>query len=59
MEAYTTDCVKPEGLPIELADAVIRILDYCEYAGIDLGVAIRQKMAYNELRPYRHGGKKA
>lgn len=48
---------KPEGIPIELADAVIRILDYCEFAGIDLESAISIKARYNESRPYRHGGK--
>lgn len=48
---------KPEGIPIELADAVILILDYCEFAGIDLESAINVKARYNETRPYRHGGK--
>lgn len=49
---------KPEGIPIELADAIIRILDYCGYAGIDIDAAISQKHEYNKSRPYRHGGKK-
>lgn len=50
---------KPEGVPIELADVVIRILDYCEHAGIDMEDAMRLKHAYNQTRPYRHGGKTA
>lgn len=49
---------KPEGIPIELADVVIRIMDYCGHAGIDLQSALLMKMKYNESRPYRHGGKK-
>ena len=49
---------KPEGIPIELADVVIRILDACGKYGIDLEKAIQLKMAYNKLRPYKHGGKK-
>lgn len=49
---------KPEGVAVELADCVIRILDYCGHAGIDLEEAIRIKHEYNKSRPYRHGGKK-
>lgn len=49
---------KPVGVAIELADVVIRIFDYCGQYGIDLGAAIIEKMAYNETREYRHGGKK-
>lgn len=48
---------KPEGVPIELADVVIRIGDMCGYFGIDLESAIKAKMIYNKSRPYRHGGK--
>lgn len=48
---------KPEGIPIELADAVIRILDMCEHEGINLAEAIREKHEFNLTRPYKHGGK--
>ena len=47
--------VKPTGLPIELADAVIRIADLCGELGIDLEKAIEIKHEYNKTRPYRHG----
>lgn len=56
-EVYIGNNGKPEGIPIELADAIIRILDYCGYAGIDIDAAISQKHEYNKSRPYRHGGK--
>ena len=57
-EVYTGNGGKPEGIPIELADAIIRIFDYCGYAGIDIDAAITQKHEFNKTRPYRHGGKK-
>ena len=56
-ETYYRDG-KPEGIPSELADVVIRILDICGYLDIDLEAAIIEKMRFNETRPYRHGGKK-
>lgn len=49
---------KPCGIPIEIADLIIRTLDMCGYYGIDIDAAIAEKMAYNELRPIRHGGKR-
>ena len=49
---------KPEGIPIELADCIIRILDYCGKAGIDIEEAVKIKHQYNKTRPYRHGGKR-
>lgn len=57
-EVYAGNNGKPEGIPIELADVIIRVLDYCGYAGIDIDAAISQKHEYNRTRPYRHGGKK-
>jgi NTP pyrophosphatase (non-canonical NTP hydrolase) len=35
---------------VELADAVIRILDYAGYKGLDIGGAIEEKLAYNRIR---------
>lgn len=48
---------KPEGVPIELADLFIRLLDTCEHYGIDLETVTHLKMSYNATRPHRHGGK--
>lgn len=48
---------KPCGIPSELADIVIRVLDTCVHYGIDIGKVILQKHEYNKSRSYRHGGK--
>ncbi|MCK5616829.1 hypothetical protein KAR91_83985 [Candidatus Pacearchaeota archaeon] len=48
---------KPEGFPVELGDAIIRIFDFCGLHGIDLDAAIRIKMDFNKTRSHRHGGK--
>ena len=59
---YRSSCAcngnKPEGMAIELADCIIRILDYCGRRGIDIEAAILAKHRYNKTRAYRHGGKK-
>lgn len=48
---------KPEGVPVELADCIIRILDFCGYTGIDIQDVLHQKLDYNDTRSYKHGGK--
>lgn len=50
---------KPAGIPIEMADIIIRVLDLCAAHNIDIEEAINEKIAYNRERPYRHGGLKA
>lgn len=49
---------KPEGIAAELADVLIRIFDTCGRYDIPLEKALQLKMAFNETREYRHGGKK-
>jgi len=48
---------KPEGVAVELADAVIRLLDLAEFKGIDLERVILEKLDFNLTRGYRHGNK--
>jgi len=50
---------KPCGLPIELADAIIRIFDTATWLGIDIESAMTLKHEYNKTRAYRHGGRAA
>lgn len=54
-EIYDRGDGKPEGIPVELADVIIRIADFCGQAGIDLDHAIKIKREYNRTRPRRHG----
>lgn len=49
---------KPEGVPSEMADVVIRVLDFCGANGIDLETIITEKLDYNASRAPMHGGKK-
>lgn len=43
------------GIPVELADCVIRIFDLCGYYGIELEDVILGKLQYNTQREYKHG----
>lgn len=48
---------KPEGVPVELADVLIRVLDTMTYHGIDIDQVVRQKIDYNHTRSRMNGGK--
>lgn len=54
-ETYYRADGKPEGVPFELADVVIRCFDMADYYGIDLESAIIEKHEFNKTRPYKHG----
>ena len=43
------------GFDVELADALIRILDLCGANNVDIGKVVRDKLAYNKSRPFKHG----
>lgn len=48
---------KPEGLPVEIVDVIIRSLDLLTALGHDAGALIRHKLDYNRTRTHRHGGR--
>ena len=47
-----------KGLEVELADAVIRIMDFSQGKNLDVDGAIAEKLNYNKTRPYLHGENK-
>lgn len=56
-ETYYREDGKPEGVPSELADVVIRCFEMADYYGIDLESMIIEKHEFNKTRPYKHGKK--
>lgn len=48
---------KPVGVVSEIADVIIRCLDFAGEHDIDIERAVREKMAYNKTRPFKHGNK--
>jgi NTP pyrophosphatase (non-canonical NTP hydrolase) len=53
---HVTEEGKPEGPESEAADVFLRLVDYCEWRGIDLEKAVERKHAFNMKRKHRHGG---
>ena len=41
---------KPEGIPVELADIVLRIAAFCHVHGINLAAEMTSKLAFNATR---------
>lgn len=48
---------KPEGVPSEIADIVIRCFDFAYTEGFSLAGIIAEKLEYNATRAYKHGKK--
>ena len=55
-ETYFID-EKIKGIPSELDDVIIRILDMCGLYEIDIEEILIAKHKYNISRDYKHGGK--
>ena len=64
LEAYRKDINVSEHIPEftgmeeEFADTIIRIMSFCQKNNIRVAQAILAKQAFNNARPYKHGGKK-
>jgi NTP pyrophosphatase (non-canonical NTP hydrolase) len=43
------------GLEAELADCIIRIMDYAEGRNLRVAEALEAKTDFNKTRPYKHG----
>ena len=48
-------CPSFSNVEIELADCIIRIMDFSHGLGLDVGAAVIEKMAFNAGRPHLHG----
>ena len=46
-----------KGLPVELADCIIRIMDLGFGLGLPVAEALVDKLEYNRQRPFKHGKK--
>ncbi|MES1922797.1 hypothetical protein MHBO_004322 [Bonamia ostreae] len=48
---------KPDGKAVEMADCIIRILDWAGNECVNMDYVIKQKHEYNKTRPYKNGKK--
>lgn len=46
-----------DNLSVELADCIIRIMDFAGGAGLNIAAAIVAKHEFNKTRPHKHGKK--
>lgn len=56
-ETFDRKPSKPEGVPSEIADAVIRCFDFAYTEGFDMAGIIAEKLIYNASRERLHGKK--
>ena len=49
------ECFIKDTLEDEIADAIIRLLDFVGRRGIDIDFHITEKLKYNETRAFKHG----
>lgn len=47
--------LKPEGIAVEFADVIIRILDWAEHNNVDMWKIMKEKHEFNKSRPHMHG----
>lgn len=47
-----------KGVEVELADVIIRIMNFATETGLDVAGALVEKARYNQGREFMHGGKK-
>ena len=55
IDSWTGVKAKPEGVAVELVDALLRILDQLGYMRVDIDGLVAEKMSYNADRPIKHG----
>lgn len=48
-------CPEFKNIEIEMADEVIRVLEFCQRRNLRIGEAIIAKHNFNKTRPYKHG----